>query len=209
MLGPLLFILFINDLPLHIEHSDIDIFADDATLRNSSNDIHNINNDLQIDANNVVQWCKQNKMVLNENKTKCILIGTSQRLSRCQSNLEIIVNNQLIECSETEKLLGIKIDQCLNFVKHIDYVCQNVTSKISLLSKIKQYLPLETRILYYNAYILPVLDYCLTVWGSTSKYQLDRLLKLQKRAARIILDMPQTPHQCLFLRTATAVSIFG
>ena len=199
VLGPLLFILFINDLPLHIEHSDIDIFADDATLRNSSNDIHNINSGLQIDVNNVVQWCKQNKMVLNENKTKCILIGTSQRLSRCHSYLEIMVNNHVIECSESEKLLGIKIDKCLSFVKHIDYVCQNVTSKISLLSKIKQYLPLDTRKLYYNAYILPVMDYCLTVWGSAPKYQLDRLLKLQKRAARIILDMPpDAPSMPLF-----------
>ena len=94
VLGPLLFILFINDLPLHIEHSNIDIFADDATLHNSSKDIRNINNDLQVDVNNVLQWCKQNNMVLNENKTKGLLIGTSQRLSRCQSNLEIIVNSE-------------------------------------------------------------------------------------------------------------------
>ena len=84
-------------------------------------------------------------MVLNENKTKGILIGTSQRLSRCQSDLEIIINNHKIECSEYEKLLGIQIDKCLSFVKHIDYVCKNLTSKISLLCKIKQYLPLETR----------------------------------------------------------------
>ena len=64
VLGPLLFILFINDLPLHIEHSNIDIFADDATLYNSSKDIRNINNDLQVDVDNVLQWCKQNNMVL-------------------------------------------------------------------------------------------------------------------------------------------------
>ena len=123
-------------------------------------------------------------MVLNENKTKCLLIGTSQRLSRCQSNLEIAINNHVNVCSDSEKLLGIKIDQCLNFVGHIDYVCRNVTSKISLLSKIKQYLPLDTRKLYYNAYILPVLDYCLTVWGSASKYQL-----LGAKPIQVVLDI--------------------
>ena len=124
---------------------------------------------------------------------------TSQKLSRCQSDLEIVINNHKIECSEYEKLLGIQIDKCLSFVKHIDYVCKNLTSKISLLCKIKQYLPLETRKLYYNAYILPVVDYCLTVWGSASKYQLDRILRLQKRAARIILDMPpDAPSMSLF-----------
>ena len=190
VLGPLLFILYINDLPLSIRNCNIDIFADDATLHKSSNSIDNINSNLQVDINNVLQWCKQNSMVLNEAKTKGILIGTSQRLARCQSKLDVTVNDHKIENSESEKLLGIHIDQCLNFDKHIDYVCKNVTSKISLLCKIKQYLPLQTRKLYYNAYILPVLDYCMTIWGSASKKHLDRLLKLQKRAARIILDMP-------------------
>ena len=170
VLGPLLFILFINDLPLHIKHSNIDIFADDATLHNSSKDIHNINNDLQMDVNNVLQWCKQNNMVLNENKTKGILIGTSQKLSRCQSDLEIVINNHKIECSEYEKLLGIQIDKCLSFVKHIDYVCKNLTSKISLLCKIKQYLPLETRKLYYNAYILSASIAYLSVMADFSRF---------------------------------------
>ena len=76
---------------------------------------------------------------------------------------------------------------------------QNVSSKIALLDKIKKFLPLQTRKIYYNAYILSVIDYCLTVWGSASNAHLDRLLKLQKRAARIILDMPpDSPSMPLF-----------
>ena len=59
----------------------------------------------------------------------------------------------------------------------------------------KQYLPLETRILYYSAYILPIMDNCLTVWWSASKYQLDRLLRLQKHTTRMILDMLMMPNK--------------
>ena len=78
VLGPLLLILYINDLPLSIQNRNIDIFADDATLHKSSNSIENINSNLQVDVNNVLQWCKQNSIILNQTKTKGILIGTSQ-----------------------------------------------------------------------------------------------------------------------------------
>ena len=67
-----------------------------------------------MDVTNVSEWCKKNNMILNENKTKCILIGTSQRLSRCQSNLEITVNNHKIECSKYEQFLGMQIDKSLS-----------------------------------------------------------------------------------------------
>ena len=61
------------------------------------------------------------------------------------------------------------------------------------------YLPKECRILYYNAYIQPIMDYCDTIWGNCTKYNIDRIVKLQKRAARIILDQPyDSPSSPLF-----------
>ena len=186
-------------MPLVVKQSIIDIFADDATLQNSSQKIDEISKNLQLDINYIQTWCKQNDMVLNETKTKGMVIGTKQRLSKLESNLSLEINNEIIENSKSEKLLGVFIDQNLDFDKHIDYVCKNVSSKIGLLNKIKKFLPLHTRKLYYNAYILPVIDYCLTVWGSAPKFQLERIHKLQKRAARIILDMPpETPSLPLF-----------
>ena len=118
--------------------------------------------------------------------------GSSRRWLHQLSHtpLEKRVNNHVIECSESKNYLGLKIDQCLSFVKHIVFVCRNVTSKIFLLSEIKQYHPVDTRRLYNNAYILPVMDNCMAIWGSAPKYQLDRLPKLQKRAARNIFDIP-------------------
>ena len=72
----------------------------------SSNSIDSINSNLQEDVNIVLHWCKQNNMILNETKTKGILIGTPQRQARCQSNLDVTVDNHKIECSETEKTAG-------------------------------------------------------------------------------------------------------
>ena len=58
------------------------------------------------------------------------------------------------------------------------------------MSKIKQYLPISTRQLFYNNYLVPVIDYGSTIWGTTAKTQIERIFRLQKRAARIILDKP-------------------
>ena len=66
----------------------------------------------------------------------------------------------------------------------------NISSKIALLCRLKQYLPLQARKLYFSSYILPVIDYCLTVWGNAPKLHIERIHKLQKRAARVILNSP-------------------
>ena len=73
--------------------------------------------------------------------------------------------------------------------------------KYALLDRIKQFLPLHAKKLYFNAYILPIIDYCLTIWGNVPKSQIERINKLQKRAARIILVLdapPDSPSLLLF-----------
>ena len=138
-------------------------------------------------------------MVINENKSKCLLIGTSQRVAKVKHNLSVHINDITLENVESDKLLGVHIDTSLNFNKHVDTVCRSISSKLALLRRIKRYLPVEYRKLFYSAYILPSLDYCLTIWGNTTKTHIERLHKLQKCAARIILDAaPDAPSQPLF-----------
>ena len=202
VLGPLLFLLYINDLPLHVKHSNLSLFADDATLHKSGGSVENVSTHLSSDVENINTWCYENYMTINENKSKTMLIGTSQKLSRLpQRSLSITVNGQALENVDCEKLLGIYIDPSLQFHKHIDSVCRSITTKLALLKRIKRYLPLHYRKLYYNAYILPCIDYCLTIWGNAAKTQLDRIHKLQKCAARIILDAPpDSPSLPLFCK---------
>ena len=113
--------------------------------------------------------------------------------------LSINVNGNDLENVENEKLLGVHLDPHLSFNKHVDSVCRSITSKLALLRRIKRFLPIQYRKLYYNAYILPCIDYCLTIWGNASKIHLERIHKLQKCAARIILDAsPDSPSLPLF-----------
>ena len=193
VLGPVLFLLFINDLPLHVKNSLLDLFADDATLHNSEGTLCEIENNLREDMEYIGTWCTENRMVINENKTKCMLIGSRQRLARLPDpTLNIQINGQFIDNINDDKLHGMRVDNTLQFNKHVDDVCKAVWNKLNLLRKIKKYLGHHHRVLYYNAYILPSIDYsnCLTIYGNASKSHLDRIFKLQKCAARIILDAP-------------------
>ena len=92
-----------------------------------------------------------------------------------------------IENVSKQRLLGVYIDENLNWSAHIDYLCSNISSKISLLRQPSQYVPQNVQKLFYQSCIIPLIDYGSVIWGSTSSSNLDRLLKLQKRAARIIL----------------------
>ena len=146
VLGPLLFLLYINDLPLHVKNSNIDIFADDATLHSSSPNIRIIQEKLSSDLAEINQWCLENKMKINEKKTKCMLVGSNQKLSKLHSReLNLSINNLQLEHVESEKLLGVHIDHSLSFTKHVDFVCKNISSKTALLCRIKHYLPLTCK----------------------------------------------------------------
>ena len=98
------------------------------------------------------------------------------------------LNGQQIIESTCEKVLGVFIDASLSWSSHIDYIIKKVNSSLALLKRIKKYLNHKARQMYYNAYVLPHLDYCCSIWGNCNNFLLDSLLKLQKRAARIILD---------------------
>ena len=88
------------------------------------------------------------------------------------------------------KLLGLEIDDELSFSEHITTVCKKVSHRIGLLKKIMNYLPLKQRLLYYNSLIRPVINYACVLWTNCDKESLGRVLKLQKRAARVILNAP-------------------
>jgi hypothetical protein len=138
-------------------------------------------------------------MFINCNKTKCITVGTKQKLAFQNEELYLTINSEQLQHSACEKLLGIKIDSNLNAKNQIDQVCSKISSTIYLLSKIKKYLNLESRQPFYSGYILPLIDYCCVVWGNCSNEGLNCILKLKKRTARLILDQdPIAPPEPLF-----------
>ena len=147
---------------------------------------------LNTSVSDVFNWALANRHPLNEKKTKVLTVKGKRLSTKINNNPEIACNGSLLTNVMNAKLLGLEIDEELSFSEHIMTVCKKVSQRMGLLKKIMNYLPLKQRLLYYNALIRPVINYASVLWTNCDKESLGRVLKLQKRAARVILN---APHQ--------------
>ena len=155
-------------------------------MHTHSNSIAIIEETLQTDGNIVKQWGKENKMHINYTKTTCMVMGTRHGLLDLPV-LKIKIDGHDISNVSQQKLLGLLIDNKLTFSAHIDNLCSALSSKISLLRQLSAYVTADVLKKFYQGYILPLIDYGSIAWSETSSANIERILKLQKRAARIIL----------------------
>ena len=190
ILGPLFFILFINDLPLHVSGT-IDLYADDTTISASAdvNNIPSLQSSLKTSFGEIQQWAMANKLPLNESKTKVLTVTGKRLAPRIQQHASVILGTSQKALANVDcvSLLGLNIDSTLSFNAHADKVCKKLALRIAILRKIRTYLPLPQRIQYYNSIISPVMSYVSAIWSNCDKELLYRVFKLQKRAARVIL----------------------
>ena len=195
ILGPLLFLLFINDLPLTLKNvvSATDLYADDKTIYDVQTDKATLNANLQTALNLLKTWCRENSMLLNTDKTKVMLLTSRQKRTTFTGKvLSLNFNNVELQLSNNEKVLGVYIDENFIWNTHFTYVSKKVSSILWLLSQIKNYVSLEHRLLFYNAYIKTHFDYCSIVWGNSTKNNINKINKLQRRACKHILNIEYT-----------------
>ena len=190
ILGPLLFVIYVNDLPNVLESCHVTLFADDTVLYCSSKCPKLLQQKLNSDLTRVCDWLKTNHLTINIKKSKFMLIGSGPRLSRLSTSLVTSVGDAPLEEVESYKYLGVMISNNLTWHDHIEFIKSKINKKLGLLKRIKNYLPLHSRILFYNSYILPSFDYADTVWGDRGNETLMADLQiLQNKVARIILDL--------------------
>ena len=206
ILGPLLFVLFINDLPFHITSPKvkIDLYADDTTISFSTsiNEFKKQKETLNAVMKDLELWTLSNKLPINETKSKTLLV-TGKRLSNKLPKDKLSVstmNGKVLESVNSVRLLGLDVDNELNFSNHAERMYNKISSRIGILNKIKACLPKKQRILYFNAMVKPLFSYAGAIWQTlSSKDCLTRFLRLQKRAARLILNAePMAPSVPLF-----------
>jgi hypothetical protein len=190
ILGPLLFIIYINDLPSAVKLFNLIMYADDTTLFASlcNNNIHPneitlINEDLSI----VNEWLKLNKLSLNILKTKAMIFHTPQR----QINYpDIYIDNIKIDFVDEFNFLGLIIDKHMKWKAHTSHISKKISKAIGVMSKLKNIIPKLAMLHIYNSLILSHLTYGLIVWGNFSK----NLVKLQKKAVRTINNVKYNAH---------------
>ena len=201
ILGPLLFLLYINDLPDCLEKSTPCLYADDSQIFSSAKDCVELNANLNHDLNNVSQWLVKNKLQHHSTKTKLMYVGSNQNLAKIDNEFPVMINDQLIPIVHSIPCLGVTLDETLNWNEHIEMVCKKVGARIGILKRIKPYVPANTLISIYNALIQPYFDYCSPLWGVCNKTLRDNLQKFQNRAARIIAGASYEIRSADVLRT--------
>ena len=185
VLGPMLFLLFINDLKSSITYSGYKLYADDTVLYSKSilDDDNTLRRNLQSDLSNVFHWCNENAILMNVKKTKSMMFGTRQRLKDIPQ-APFYVNGRQLECVPSYKYLGTHLDSELTFVKQSNETIKSISYKLYFLGKIKKFLNTDILLRLYKSYIQPYFDYNDIFLETTTARQYDRLERLQRRCLR-------------------------
>lgn len=182
-LGPLLFLLYINDLANSVDHLPR-LFADDTCLVVPGNNTNHLELIMNRELENVYKWCNANKLSLNPKKSYYLIISPKLRSNSPQ--ISLLLNSIPISYSESIKYLGVIIDPHLNFKSHISSIQKKISRSVGILSKLKHFLPKTALLKIYYAIIHPHILYGLPVWGSTFSSYLNKLNTLQNKAVKTI-----------------------
>ena len=202
VLAPLLFSIFINDLPSSIQNGDMFLFADDATMSVKGKTTNEIQSKMNLALDEVFSWTQKNKLLLNTNKTKVMVIGSRQKINALNENhLDVHIRTTPIECVSQYKCLGVIVDSNLLFTKHVEKVALQMKQKLGILRRLKSTFNKRYLSMIYWGYILPHAMYCCTVWTNRSQLNYETINQLHKRAAYIISGCSwSTPSQHVLIQ---------
>ena len=184
VLGPLLFLLYINDLPKSSNILDFHLFADDTNLFLDNTNIPNLETNLNVELDKASQWLFANKLSLNIEKTSFVVFHSPQR--RIAHKLNLNISNMSVKSDNQVKYLGLILDSNLNWKPYLHELSKKISRGIGVLSKIRHYVNGNILLQLYYSLIYPFLTYGLSIWGNTYSSTLRPLIILQKKATRII-----------------------
>src|SRR6218665_176218 len=184
ILGPLLFLLFINDLPNASKLLNFALFADDTSILVSHKSYDQLFSVVNLELGYVNNWCRANKLSLNVMKTNYILF-TSRRKQIPPTEGILKISDALIPVVSTTKFLGVYLDRYLTWNYHTDQISSKVAKNTGILSRISYLLSSNIRINLYYSMIHPFLAYCNLVWASNYQVRLKQLIVHQNLAIRV------------------------
>ena len=182
-LGPLLFLLHVNDLPNSTKTSSR-LFADDNCLTAHHSNLSNLQTELNLELIRLSEWCKSNKLTINPTKSQ--LLVTSPRMNQLVTDFDALLNGTTVPLSNSVKYLGVTLDSMLTFESHIKILETNLSKAVGIICKLKFVLPKDALIKLYYALFHPHLLYSLVIWGSTYPNYLMRISTLQNKVVKLV-----------------------
>ena len=165
ILGPLLFLIFFNDITDVINHAKIVKYADDTVLYVADKETQSIQTQLVMDMESIAVWLKENELIINlkKGKTESLLLGTAKRRNMQSEPLEVTIpcpDRITINGPNEYKYLGVYVDGTLNLNSQFEKCFKNVSGRLRLLVKIRDHLDLHSAKVIYRAIIVPIFTYC-------------------------------------------------
>ena len=188
ILGPLLFLIYINDIANVSELLHLILYADDTNIFLSDSKIENLICTANNELNKLDHWFQAN--CLSVNLSKCNYIVFCSPKLKYSFSIKIKINNTEIEQVHFVKFLGVYIDEHLNWSQHIQTITSKISKNNGVLNKLRNRLPSNVMLLLYNSLILPYLSYCNCLWGAAGLSKLHTLAVNQKRTIRLIAKAP-------------------
>ena len=204
-LGPLLFIVYINDLPFCLEGCQVTMYADDTSISFAAKSVNDLNMTLNRELDSLRKWLQGNKLSLNVLKTQAMVIGSRPNLKKISTKLveppSFSIGGSDVELVGNVKYLGVQIDRHLAWDEHVHFLRSKVSRAIGFLKYAKKLLPQDTLCKMYRGIVEPHLRYCCSVWGACEGTRLQVLQKLQNRAARIVTNSSYDSSASALIKT--------
>ena len=186
ILGPLLFLIFINDLPEATKFY-IKLFADDTFLCAQNSNLILLEKEVNFELGKVFTWLASNKLTLNIKKSKFMFISNKKKIKK---KLDLKINGKQLESCDSYKYLGVIFDRNLSWKPHIDYISGKISKACGALSKIRHSVDIDTLKTVYYALVHSYLRYGIIAWGNASENILKPLHSLLNRVVRIMTFAP-------------------
>lgn len=197
ILSPLLFALFINDLP-ELINCKILLFADDLKLFSKITNINDAHK-LQHDIDTICNWCERNDLQLNKNK--CYFITFTKKSETSQLLFRYHIGNSAILKVNSIRDLGVIFDSKLTFESHFKYV-QNATFRMMgfISRSLYRFRNIDTYTILYYSYVRSLTDYCASIWNPYYQVHIDAIERIQKKFTRIVFRKFHYPYECYNMR---------
>ena len=188
ILGPLLFVLLINDAYKVLDKANILLYADDTVVYFAHKDPLVIQNTLCEEAGKISKWLDKNHLILNlkMGKTELVLYGSCQMMTKVKPEIKVHIDNIPINESKSYTYLGVEIDKYLNFQSYVDNIYKKCTSRVKLLQRIRGTITPIVAETIFKSMIRPIITYCHPIHLSLSRYHIDKFESIQNRCYKII-----------------------
>ena len=181
VLGPLLFLIYINDIYMTSTVLKFHLFADDTSIFYANKDIKIIEKTLNAEIKLVAQWLSANKLSLNVSKSSFIIFHPPQKKLQ---KVFIKINSEIIPAKNNAKYLGVVLDKHLSWTEHIHYLNTKLYKSIGMVSKLRHYVSQTLLRTIYFAFFQPHIEYCINIWTCTTRTTLEPINISMKKAIR-------------------------